>query len=98
MKFICLFLPAVLASKYELDGNEKLYDKVVIYSKYCIYINFLMLTLLFLVKRGSFVFDDMGAVRFYLAYLFGSFVLSYVVPRMVVYCKKNFKINIKRNK
>lgn len=97
MIYLCIFAPAILAAKRELEGKEDSFEKLVVYSKYLVYINFIMLLFLFIANRGSTHFEDMTTVRYYILYLAGSFVLSQVLPMMIIYCKKNFKIKIKRN-
>ena len=98
MKFISLFLPAVIAANYELNGKEDWFQRIVVYSKYCIYINLLMLLFIIVTGRGSTHFDDMVTVHYYVFYLVVSFLLALILPRVVVYCRKNINISIKRNK
>jgi len=97
MRFICLFVPAILACKQELKDKEDVFEKVVVYSKYLVYINFIMLLFLFIINKGSLHFEDLKTVQFYIVYLFGSFVLAQVLPKMILYCRENFSIKIKRN-
>ena len=97
MRFICMFLPALFAANYELKGNEDNYKKLLIYSKYCIIINFIVLISLIIVGRGNIHFDDMRTVSFYVLYLLLSCVLAFFIPRVVVFCKDNFNVSIKRN-
>ena len=97
MRFICLFLPALFAAKYEIKENDDLYKKMIIYSKYCILINFVMLIGLIIVGRGTTHFEDMCTVNYYVLYLVLSCVLSFFMPRIIVYCSDNFKFSIKRN-
>ena len=97
MRFICMFLPALFAANYEIKGNEDNYKKILIYSKYCIIINFIILIGLVIAKRGSIHFEDMRTVNFYVLYLLLSCILAFFVPRVVVFCKDNFSFSIKRN-
>ncbi len=97
MRFICMFLPALFAANYELKGNEDNLKKLLVYSKYCIIINFIILIGLIIVGRGSIHFEDMRTVNFYVLYILLSCILSFFIPRVVVFCKDNFNISIKRN-
>ena len=97
MRFICLFLPALFAAKYEIKENDDLYKKITVYSKYCILINFVMLLLLLVMGRGTTHFEDMCTVNYYVLYLVFSNILAFFIPRILVYCSNNFKFNIKRN-
>ncbi len=97
MRFICLFLPAVFAANYELKGNEDNFKKLLVYSRYCIIINFILLIALVIAGRGSTHFEDMCTVNYYILYLFLSCVLAFFIPRIVEYCRNNFSFKMKRN-
>ena len=97
MRFLCIFVPSVLAAKQELKGKEDVFEEIVVYSKYLVYINFIMLLFLFMINKGAIHFEEMCTVRYYLLYLFGSFVLAQILPKMIIYCRENFNIKIKRN-
>ena len=96
MRFICLFLPAVLAVKQETTEKDNYYRIAVVYSKYCLIINFIMLLLLLFMGRGRIHFDDMRTVNYYILYIFFSFILAQLLPKVFAYCKKNIKIRVKR--
>ncbi len=96
MKYICMFLPAFVAADKELTGKEDIFKKIGVYSKYCIFINLLMLLFLVVIGKGSIHFDDMCTVHYYVFYLVISFLLAQVLPKIVLYCRKNFKLKIKR--
>ena len=96
MRIVCLFLPAFLATEKELKGKENLFYKMVVYSKYCVMINLLMLLILLLLGKGSLHFNDLCTVQYYVFYLFISFVIAEILPSILLYCRKNIKISIKR--
>lgn len=96
MKYICLLLPAFLAADYEIDEKDSFYKKLVIYSKYCVYINFIMSLVLIILGKATVYFDNLLTIKFYTIYLLVGIVTAKVLPRTIEFCKKNFSIKIRR--
>ena len=96
MKYICYFLPALLAADKEVTDKKNYYQTLVIYSKYCIYINGLTLLFLIILKKSKDSVEGYHTVLYYLIYLILGITLSIILPRVLNYCRKNFSIKIKR--
>ena len=96
MKVVCLFLPALLATGKELNGRENGLKKAAVYSKYCIIINLFMLLFLMIIGKSNIHFEDLCTIRYYVFYLFISFIIAELLPKILLYCRKNIKFSIKR--
>lgn len=96
MKFICLFFPAVIAASNEIKSNDDNLVKLKVYCKYCLYINFIMTVFLILIGKKDDLFQNLCTVKFYCIYLLIGIVLSYVLPKILNFCKDNMSIKIKR--
>lgn len=97
MEFICVFLPALLAAGKEInfkkDDNFKM---LVIYSKYCLCINFILLLILNIIGKSNSPFTGWHTVLFYTFYMIISLVLAEFLPKTFEFIRKNFDIKIRR--
>lgn len=98
MKYICMFLPALIASSQEIKKNDQAYKKIVCYAKYCLYINFIMLFILMILGKGREHFDNLLTVQYYLLYLMVGILLGNYLPKIIKFFNSNFSIKIRRIK
>lgn len=96
MKFICLFFPALLATSEGVKKKDDILKIILLFSKYCLYINFIMILVLVVIGEATSYFDSYTSVRFYALYLLVGIVSAKVLPKVLEFCRNNFKIKIRR--
>ena len=100
-KFICIFFPTFLSINVLREKNsiQDIYDGII---KYCIY-NSIISTIMLLIVHiyvgftPKIITNDFFTVSFCFKYLIISLFLSYILPNIYIYIKKNeiIKIEVK---
>ena len=99
IEFICLFFPAFI-SIANLNKKAKLEEKVIKYFIYNIFINIVVLCFVAFSNGFKILYlgRDIFTVVFSIKYLVMASVTAFVLPYLVQFFRKNFKLKIRKDK
>ena len=99
MQIICLFFPAFVALKKAVDKKDRIIDIITKYAIYNAFVNLITLLIIKVFRNADYVIGSGSfTVPFSINYLAVSIVIAFILPRIVLYMKKNVEISVGREK
>ena len=96
MMYICLLFPALLSTGLVTKEKDSNFKKAVAFCEYCLLINFLVFVVYIFIGMSDKLLDGTHTIGFYALYTLVSLIFAVVLPKIITYCKNNFKFKINR--
>lgn len=96
MMYICLLFPALLSTGLVTKEKDSNFKKAVTFCEYCLLNNFFIFAIYILLGMSDKLIDGTHTIGFYALYTLCGLVIAVVLPKVITYCKNNFKFKIIR--
>ena len=96
---ICLFFPSFICLKSFIKKSDEKFDIFIKYIYINIIVNFLAFVVVFIYSRSNSIIDNnIMTIPFFIKYLLVSSVISFMMPKLYVFFKKDFSIKVEIKK